>query len=82
MPLKAIRAILSSNYPIMEHFLKCSLCIGTWVGIVYSALLIDTLPLYVVLCIPAASASISWFVDSSTQCVQMIEKALKEEERD
>ena len=78
-PTEFIREYLSSKDDRFEYLFKCSLCLGFWSGI-FHALLVFTFnlsDLIIALLIPAASAVCSLFLDSTIQCIQIIELYIK-----
>ena len=56
----------------MDQFLKCSLCIGFWSGVLIGCLsyfFVDKSPIYFYL--PFASCAVCWFFDSLLDLIQI-----------
>ena len=58
---------LIKKIPLFENMLKCSLCLGFWVGVIVTLLTDHNILL------PVASAGVCWFFDNINNTLQSVE---------
>lgn len=56
------RTWLKGRHKIIQDFLSCSMCIGFWVGLIYSLVLNDTIHHHITIAL--ASSACCWLYDS------------------